>query len=91
VDLVHPRPGRHHLHRQGGPAPAPHRLGGPAQGITAVHVWVFTPGKDGVHVHTEESWTGDVVTANVTYLQAALDASLHDWLRNLKAKAEYPR
>jgi hypothetical protein len=65
--------------------------GGPAQGITAIHVWTFTPRKDGVHVHTEESWTGDVVTANVAYLQAALDASLHNWLRNLKEKAESPR
>ncbi|WP_371778720.1 SRPBCC family protein [Streptosporangium subroseum] len=62
--------------------------GGPAQGITAVHVWTFTPGRNGVRVHTEESWTGDPVTANVSVLHAALDASLDNWLRNLKNKAE---
>ncbi|MFJ2095556.1 SRPBCC family protein [Streptomyces sp. NPDC087901] len=62
--------------------------GGPAQGITAVHVWTFTKAKDGVHVHTEESWTGDPVTANTSYLQEALDASLDHWLHNLKHQAE---
>ncbi|MDT0609051.1 SRPBCC family protein [Streptomyces lancefieldiae] len=62
--------------------------GGPAQGITAVHMWTFTQAKDGVHVHTEESWTGDPVTADTAYLQRALDASLDDWLHNLKQRAE---
>ncbi|MER5556728.1 SRPBCC family protein [Streptomyces sp. NPDC002793] len=61
---------------------------GPAQGITAVHVWTFTQAKDGVHVHTEESWTGDPVTANTDYLQDALDDSLDHWLHNLKQQAE---
>ncbi|MEU3518274.1 SRPBCC family protein [Streptomyces sp. NPDC006654] len=62
--------------------------GGPAQGITAVHVWTFTPTKDGVLVHTEESWTGAPVTANQATLQTALDNSLHNWVNNLKHQAE---
>ncbi|GAA3476816.1 hypothetical protein GCM10018966_013580 [Streptomyces yanii] len=62
--------------------------GGPAQGITAVHVWTFTPRRDGVHVHTEESWSGAPVKADVPALQAALDASLDAWLHNLKTEAE---
>jgi Polyketide cyclase / dehydrase and lipid transport len=62
--------------------------GGPAQGITAVHVWTFTPTSDGVLVHTEESWTGDPVVANQAVLQAALDNSLHNWVNNLKHQAE---
>lgn len=62
--------------------------GGPAQGITAIHVWTFTPTSDGVLVHTEESWTGDPVTANQAALQAALDNSLHNWVTNLKREAE---
>lgn len=61
---------------------------GPAQGIIAVHVWTFTPRRDGVHVHTEESWAGAPVEADVPALQAALDASLDAWLHNLKAEAE---
>ncbi|OUD00419.1 SRPBCC family protein [Streptomyces swartbergensis] len=67
-----------------------HRIvwGGPAQGITAVHVWTFTQAEDGVHVHTEESWTGEPVTANTAHLQQALDASLDHWLHNLKQRAE---
>ncbi|MEW2304661.1 SRPBCC family protein [Streptomyces sp. NPDC006655] len=62
--------------------------GGPARGITAVHVWTFTPTRDGVLVHTEESWTGAPVTANQAPLQAALDNSLHNWVNNLKHQAE---
>ncbi|MGV9344441.1 SRPBCC family protein [Streptomyces spiralis] len=62
--------------------------GGPAQGITAIHVWTFTPTTDGVLVHTEESWTGDPVTANEATLQTALDNSLHNWVNNLKHQAE---
>ncbi|MFI8192176.1 SRPBCC family protein [Streptomyces sp. NPDC085946] len=62
--------------------------GGPAQGITAVHVWTFTRAKDGVHVHTEESWTGEPVDADTEYLQEALDASLDHWLHNLKQRSE---
>ncbi|MGW2839910.1 SRPBCC family protein [Streptomyces sp. NPDC001493] len=62
--------------------------GGPAQGITAVHVWTFTQRADGVHVHTEESWAGEPVDAATPALQAALDASLDHWVHNLKARAE---
>jgi uncharacterized protein YndB with AHSA1/START domain len=62
--------------------------GGPAQGITAIHVWTFTPTTDGVIVHTEESWTGDPVTADQATLQTALDNSLHNWVNNLKHQAE---
>ncbi|GAA2396622.1 SRPBCC family protein [Nonomuraea africana] len=62
--------------------------GGPAQGVTAVHLWTFTPTKDGVRVHTEESWSGEPVSANVAAMQKALDASLDTWLHNLKKKAE---
>ncbi|MEU8512912.1 SRPBCC family protein [Kitasatospora sp. NPDC048722] len=62
--------------------------GGPAQGITAIHVWTFTPTRDGILVHTEESWTGAPVLANRTVLQAALDNSLRNWVNNLKHEAE---
>ena len=63
--------------------------GGPAQGIVAVHVWTLEPQEDGgVLVHTEESWEGEQVTAQVETLQAALDASLRAWLENLKRAAE---
>jgi uncharacterized membrane protein len=62
--------------------------GGPGSGITAVHVWTFTPAADGVHVHTEESWSGAPVEADVPAAQAALDASLDAWLHNLKNAAE---
>ena len=62
--------------------------GGPAQGITAIHVWTFTPTHGGVLVHTEESWDGAPVVADQAALQAALDNSLHNWVNNLKHEAE---
>ena len=62
--------------------------GGPVNGITAVHVWTFTPMSDGVLVHTEESWGGAPVDADPSTAQAALDASLRSWLLNLKAEVE---
>ncbi|MEQ5840503.1 SRPBCC family protein [Paraburkholderia acidicola] len=61
---------------------------GEAQGIDAVHVWVFTATRNGVHVHTEESWRGDVVKANAKTLQPMLDAALQDWLARLKQVSE---
>lgn len=61
---------------------------GPAQGITAVHTWTFTPTKNRVRVHTEESWTGAPVGADTANLQAALDASLHAWVNNPKHRSE---
>jgi uncharacterized protein YndB with AHSA1/START domain len=68
----------------------PHRIvwGGPAQGIVAVHVWTLDEQEGGVLVRTEESWEGEPVTAQVEPLQRALDASLRDWLENLKDAAE---
>ena len=62
--------------------------GGPAQGITAVHVWTFTPTRDGLLVRTEESWTGAPVDDNTAALQAALDGSLQNWVDNLKHASE---
>ncbi|MFE1345657.1 SRPBCC family protein [Streptomyces sp. NPDC058757] len=62
--------------------------GGPAAGITAVHVWTFEPTEGGVIVRTEESWTGEPVDAHTEYLQEALGASLDHWLDNLKHRAE---
>ena len=61
---------------------------GPAQGITAIHVWEFTPTDHGVLVHTEESWDGEVVRSQTATLQQALDGSLRAWLTNLKHAAE---
>ncbi|MCC8401411.1 SRPBCC family protein [Paraburkholderia sp. MMS20-SJTN17] len=61
---------------------------GPAQGIFAVHVWEFSATGRGVHVHTEESWSGDVVRANATTLQPMLDGALGDWLTRLKQVSE---
>lgn len=62
--------------------------GGPANGIEAVHVWMFESKSDGVHVHTEESWSGAPVLADTAAAQKALDASLAGWLTNLKDEAE---
>jgi uncharacterized protein YndB with AHSA1/START domain len=61
---------------------------GPAQGITAIHVWTMTPSVDGVVVRTEESWDGDPVRAQPKEMQQALDGSLRAWLQSLKEKAE---
>jgi uncharacterized protein YndB with AHSA1/START domain len=61
---------------------------GPAQGISAVHVWEFTPTATGVHVHTEESWAGEGLEAQAKYLQPLLDQSLTEWLDLLKARSE---
>jgi len=61
---------------------------GPAQGITAIHVWTMTPSVEGVVVHTEESWEGDPVRAQPKEMQQALDGSLRAWLQSLKDKAE---
>jgi uncharacterized protein YndB with AHSA1/START domain len=62
--------------------------GGPAQGITGIHVWIFTPTEDGTEVTTEESWSGQPVDAQRDELQVALDSSLQAWLDNLKLAAE---
>ncbi|MGI5239386.1 SRPBCC family protein [Dactylosporangium sp. CA-139066] len=65
--------------------------GGPALGIDGVHVWAFTPTRDGVLVHTTESWDGPPVAADPDGMRAALTASLSTWLADLKAAAEAPK
>ncbi|MFD4576655.1 SRPBCC family protein [Streptomyces sp. NPDC058417] len=53
-----------------------------------VHLWTFQKVRGGVRVHTEETWTGDQVEADVPLATAALGAGLETWLRDLKAEAE---
>lgn len=64
--------------------------GGPASGITGVHVWTFEPSGDHVTVRTEESWSGAPVEAAADHLSQALHDSLRNWLSHLKARAEQP-
>ncbi|NGO06134.1 Shy6-polyketide cyclase [Streptomyces sp. HC44] len=69
----------------------PHRIlwGGPAHGITGIHLWTFQPGQHGtVLVRTEESWDGEPVRADPAGIQQALDDSLKHWLGHLKKAAE---
>ncbi|MET8082343.1 SRPBCC family protein [Streptomyces sp. NPDC005303] len=53
-----------------------------------VHLWTFTKVRDGVRVHTEETWTGSQVEADVPTATAALGGGLEAWLRDLKSAAE---
>ncbi|MFD5912295.1 SRPBCC family protein [Streptomyces massasporeus] len=53
-----------------------------------VHLWTFRKVEGGVRVHTEETWTGDQVEADVPTATAALGGGLEAWLRDLKATAE---
>ncbi|MFD7897563.1 SRPBCC family protein [Streptomyces sp. NPDC059743] len=53
-----------------------------------VHLWTFKKVKDGVRVHTEETWTGAQVEADIPTATAALGAGLEAWLRDLKTTAE---
>lgn len=53
-----------------------------------VHLWTFTKVRGGVHVHTEETWTGPQVEADVPTATAALGAGLETWLHDLKTTAE---
>lgn len=62
--------------------------GGPAHGITGLHLWTFREEDGVVHVHTEESWDGEPVRADVEGMRAALEASLTSWLGRLKETAE---
>ncbi|MFD7613708.1 SRPBCC family protein [Streptomyces sp. NPDC059828] len=62
--------------------------GGPADGITGIHVWTFEQNGDHVIVRTEESWSGAPVEAAADDLGKALSDSLASWLRHLKARAE---
>ncbi|MEV7288589.1 SRPBCC family protein [Streptomyces sp. NPDC093252] len=66
---------------------------GPAigEGLTidrGVHLWTFTKVKDGVLAHTEETWTGAQVEADVPLSTAYLGMGLEAWLGDLKAAAE---
>lgn len=62
--------------------------GGPAGGIVGLHLWTYRQTPDGVLVHTEESWSGGPVEADVAGAQAALDASLETWRTELARAAE---
>jgi Polyketide cyclase / dehydrase and lipid transport len=62
--------------------------GGTAQGITGTHEWVYDQTPTGVHVITQESFSGEPVAADATGMQSALDRSLTAWLRHLKVAAE---
>ena len=62
--------------------------GGAAQGIMGTHEWDFTQTPAGVHVATQESFSGQPVDADITGMQNTLDKSLTDWLGHLKATAE---
>lgn len=62
--------------------------GGPADGITGMHVWTFEQNGDHVAVRTEESWSGAPVAAAADHLGKALHDSLEKWLYHLKARAE---
>ncbi|MEU0948222.1 SRPBCC family protein [Streptomyces canus] len=53
-----------------------------------VHLWTFRKVRGGVHVHTEETWTGAQVEADVPTATAALGAGLEAWLRDLTSAAE---
>ncbi|MFI8889089.1 SRPBCC family protein [Streptomyces paradoxus] len=53
-----------------------------------VHLWTFRKTEGGVRVHTEETWTGDQVEADVRTATEALGRGLEAWLRDLKATAE---
>ncbi|MEE4597921.1 SRPBCC family protein [Streptomyces sp. DSM 41524] len=69
------------------------RWSGPAIGEglridEGVHVWTFTKVRGGVRVHTEETWTGDQVEADIPTATEALGRGLEAWLSNLKTTAE---
>jgi pimeloyl-ACP methyl ester carboxylesterase len=62
--------------------------GGAANGIMGTHEWVYRQTPTGVHVTTQESFSGEPVAADITGMQSALDKSLTDWLGHLKTIAE---
>ncbi|MFF5310241.1 SRPBCC family protein [Streptomyces massasporeus] len=53
-----------------------------------VHLRTFRQVEGGVRGHTEETWTGDRVEADVPTAAEALGQGLETWLRDLKATAE---
>jgi hypothetical protein len=62
--------------------------GGTAGGITGIHEWIFEETADGLHVVTNESFSGAPVSADPQSLQQMLDTSLAAWLQHLKRAAE---
>jgi hypothetical protein len=62
--------------------------GGAASGITGIHEWIFRETADGVHVVTNESFSGDPFDADRENMQQVLDASLVAWLDHRKRAAE---
>jgi uncharacterized protein YndB with AHSA1/START domain len=62
--------------------------GGTAGGITGIHEWIFEVTPEGVHVITNESFSGAPVEAARANMQQLLDASLVAWLAHLKRAAE---
>jgi hypothetical protein len=62
--------------------------GGTAGGITGIHEWIFEGTPEGVHVVTNESFSGAAVDADRENMQQLLDASLVAWLDHLKRTAE---
>ena len=62
--------------------------GGTAGGITGIHEWIFSPTPEGVHVVTNESFSGAPVDSDQETMQRMLDASLVAWLSHLKRAAE---
>lgn len=62
--------------------------GGTVSGITGIHEWTFDETAGGTRVHTDESWSGPSVEANVAMAQAGLDQSLVSWLDHMKTAAE---
>ncbi|MFI6002141.1 hypothetical protein ACIA98_17315 [Streptomyces sp. NPDC051366] len=63
--------------------------GGPAGGITGIHVWTFEQNGDRTSVRTEESWSDAPVEAAADDLGKALQDSLDNWLSHRKARAEH--
>ena len=61
---------------------------GPAQGIMGIHEWRFAQTPSGVHVASNESFSGEPVEADPDSLRNALDTSLVAWLGRLKTQAE---
>jgi hypothetical protein len=62
--------------------------GGTAGGITGIHEWIFEGTPEGVHVVTNESFSGAPVDADRKNMQQLLDASLVTWLDHPKRTAE---
>jgi hypothetical protein len=61
---------------------------GPLRGVLGIHEWRFEQTPSGVHVATDESWSGEPVEADPDSLRDALAESLVAWLGRLKTQAE---